>query len=495
MADTPSLSHRPLLIASIMLATFMVAIEGTIVATAMPSIVGQLGGFSLFSWVFSAFLLAQTLTTVVYGKLADLYGRKPTLVAGTVLFLIGSLACGFARSMPSLIGFRLLQGLGAGAIPPVTMTLIGDLYKIEARGRAQGMIASVWAVSAVLGPLAGGLIVANIPWAWIFWINLPIGVLAVIGFTRYLHESIEPHPVSIDFVGAALFAVAIGALMLMLTVPDAGIGTLGPLALVVVAASALFLLQERRAPEPIVSLELWTRRLIATSNAANLLAGAAIIGLTSVLPIYVQGVLGRTPIVAGFTLTMLVLGWPLSVILSGRLYRRFGIRRTLICGSLMFPMGASLLLLLTERSQPGLAAVGSFLMGCGMGLISITSIALVQDSVPWAMRGSATASTVFARTLGNTVGATALGAVLKLGIAHFGAGGSAAEVHDLLNRRSGLTTLALHPDARAIFDRALHWSFWGVTVMAVLTCVMVWLIPVGTQSGSEATSTANHTRT
>lgn len=488
MSAAVSRSRRPYVIGAIMLATFIVAIEATIVATAMPRIVGELGGFSYYSWVFSSFLLAQSATTVIYGKLSDVFGRKPILIIGIVIFLIGSVLCGFAGSMAALIGFRLLQGLGAGAIQPVTMTVIGDLYKLEERGRAQGMIASVWASSAVLGPLAGGLIVDNLSWAWIFWINLPFGVVTIAGFMLFLHENIERRQVSIDYAGAILFTIAVVALMVILTETEAGAAVLVPLAALCVAAGWLFLRQERRAPEPLISLSLWSRRLIASSNASTLLAGMALIGLTTVLPIYVQGVLGRSPIVAGFTLTMLVVGWPLAVMLSGRFYRRFGIRRTLRVGSAMFPVGAAMLLLLTPDSSPALAGFGAFLMGFGMGLMSLTCIVLIQDSVEWSMRGSATASNIFARSLGNTLGATALGAVLNLGIAHYGSGALAARVKDVLNHPRGLAELAADPAIRHVFDQALHWTYWGVLVVALLAFAATWLVPVAARPAvSQAT--------
>ena len=478
MSTAVDRSKRPFIIASIMLATFMVAIEATIVATAMPRIVGELGGFTYYSWVFSAFLLAQSTTTVIYGKMSDVFGRKPVLVGGTALFLVGSVLCGFAWSMGSLILFRLLQGLGAGAITPVTMTVIGDLYKLEERGRAQGMMASVWATSAVIGPLAGGVIVDTLSWAWIFWINLPFGVLTILGFVLFLKERIEPRKVKIDYTGAALFSVAIVSLLVILTETDGNGWLLGGLALLFLVAGRLFLWQERRAPEPIISLELWGRRLVATSNIATLLAGMALIGLTTILPVYVQGVLGRSPITAGFTLSMLVFGWPLAVMLSQRLYRAFGVRRTLRVGSLLFPVGASFLLFLTPQTHPVVAGAGAFIMGFGMGLISLTTIAVVQDSVEWSMRGSATASIIFARNLGSTIGATALGAILNIGIAHFGSGALAASVHDVLNQPAGLAELAANPSVRGVFDQALHWTFLGVVAMAVLTFVTIWLIPI-----------------
>jgi EmrB/QacA subfamily drug resistance transporter len=498
MVNTVTPAARPFVIASIMLATFMAAIEGTIVATAMPSIVGQLGGFTYYSWVFSAFLLAQSTTTVIYGKLSDLFGRKPTLIVGIALLLLGSLLCGFARSMTSLVAFRLLQGLGAGAIYPITITVIGDLYKLEERGRAQGMMASVWAISGVLGPLAGGLIVDHLSWAWIFWLNLPIGVVTIIGLATFLHESVETHRARIDYLGALLFCISIGSLLALLTETNANAWILVALGAVFVATGALFLVHERRAPEPIVSIELWARRLIATSNVATLLAGMALIGLTTVLPIYVQGVLGRSPLVGGFTLSALIIGWPLAVMLSGRLYRAFGIRRTLRAGSVMFPVGAIFLLFLGPQSSPVVAAVGSFLMGCGMGLLSITTIATVQDSVEWSKRGSATASLIFARSLGSTIGATAMGALLNIGIAHYGTGALAARLHDVLNQPAGLTHLSSDLAVRSVFDQALRWSFAGVVVMAALTFIATWLIPVtsrpapAAQPAVEAPQAASH---
>ncbi|NKJ04576.1 MDR family MFS transporter [Rhizobium sp. SG741] len=491
MSSTVDRSRRPLVIVSIMLATFMVAVEATIVATAMPRIVGQLGGFTYYSWVFSAFLLAQSTTTVIYGKLSDMFGRKPMLIVGILIFLVGSTLAGFAWSMASLIAFRLLQGLGAGAIQPVTMTVVGDLYKLEERAKVQGALASVWAVSAVIGPLAGGIIVDHLSWAWIFWINLPLGVLSIAGFVCFLHERITPREAKIDYLGTILFSISIVSLLVILTETGSGFAVLGLLAIVFVVSGVLFIWQERRAPEPIISIALWSRRLVATSNAATLLAGMALIGLTTVLPIYVQGVLGRSPLEAGFTLTMLIVGWPLAVMLASRFFRMFGIRRTLRAGSFMFPFGALFLLFLTPESSPIIAGVGSFLMGFGMGLISLTSVVLVQESVEWSMRGSATASIIFSRSLGNTLGATALGAIMNVGIAHFGSGELARRLHDILNQPTGLSDLVGDPAIRNVFDAALHWSFWGVVIVAITTFATVWLIPVAHDAGRRSVPKAD----
>ena len=213
----PSQTRRALVLAAVMAALFMIAIEATIVSTAMPQIAGRLGDLHLYAWVFAAFLLTQTATTVVFGKLSDLYGRRPVLLFGIAVFLVGSLLCGFAWSMPSLIAFRLVQGVGAGAIQPVCLTVVGDLYPARERGRIQGYLASVWGISSVLGPLAGGLIVGHLGWSWIFWINLPVGALAATLFVLFLHERVAARARQIDAIGATLFTVAIASLMVALT--------------------------------------------------------------------------------------------------------------------------------------------------------------------------------------------------------------------------------------------------------------------------------------
>ncbi len=237
MSTVPQ-TRRAFVLAAVMAAMFMIAIEATIVSTAMPQIAGQLGDLHLYAWVFSAFLLTQTATTVVFGKLSDLYGRRPVLLFGIGIFLVGSVLCGFAWSMPSLILFRLIQGVGAGAIQPVGITIVGDLYPARERGKIQGYLASVWGVSSVLGPLCGGLIIQHASWSWIFWINVPIGLVASLGFLAFLHEDVKREARSIDTAGAALFTIAIASLMVALTeAGTSGEGTLWPAVLFVIAAS------------------------------------------------------------------------------------------------------------------------------------------------------------------------------------------------------------------------------------------------------------------
>ena len=329
----PSATHRTLVLAAVMAANFMIAIEATIVSTAMPQIVGQLGGLPLYSWVFAAFLLTQTATTVVFGKLSDLVGRKKVMLVGIAAFLFGSILCGFAWSMPSLIVFRLIQGIGAGAVQPTAMTIVGDLYSAHERGKIQGWLASVWALSAVLGPLAGGLIIQYFSWAWIFWMNLPIGALAAAGFWAYLHEKTARGRGRIDHLSAGIFTVAIAAIMADLTaLSTSGRLEIGLTTLVAAVAVVLFVLQERRSPEPMISLELWGRRPIAAANGASLLAGMVMIGLTTFLPMFVQGVMQKSPLIGGFALSAMVLGWPIGATVGVRGFRRFGVRSVLRVG-------------------------------------------------------------------------------------------------------------------------------------------------------------------
>ena len=474
----PSLTtHRTLVLAAVMAANFMIAIEATIVSTAMPQIVGQLGGLPLYSWVFSAFLLTQTATTVVFGKLADLIGRKTVMLVGIAIFLFGSILCGFAWSMPSLIVFRLAQGIGAGAVQPTAMTIVGDLYAVHERAKIQGWLASVWALSAVIGPLAGGIIIQHLSWAWIFWINLPIGVLATAGFCAYLHENRVRGRGKIDHLSAGLFTIAIAAIMADLTALSTSGGLqIGVTTLVAVVAVVLFVLQERRSPEPMISLDLWGRRPIAASNAASLLSGMVMMGLTTFLPMFVQGVMQKSPLVGGFTLSAMVLGWPIAATVGVRVgFRRFGVRGVLRAGGVLLPLGSLAFIVLHQGSAPMLAGLGSLVVGFGMGLSSSASVILIQEIVDWSERGSVTASYLFARSLGSTFGATVFGAVLNFGLLRSGqAGASSDQLRQLLERGP---EAGGDPGLRAALEQSLHLTFISMFAIALMAAAALFLVP------------------
>ncbi|WP_415119030.1 MDR family MFS transporter [Paraburkholderia sp.] len=456
----------------------MVAIEATIVSTAMPQIVSQLGDLHLYSWVFSSFLLTQTAMTVVFGKLADLYGRKPVMLAGIAVFLLGSVLAGFAWSMPAMIVFRLIQGVGAGAIQPITLTIVADLYPARERGKVQGYLASVWAISAVVGPMVGGFIIHNLSWAWIFWMNVPIGLASAAGFIAFLRESERHARPSIDFGGAALFMAAIAALMMALTY--AGDNAFAPAALaggVFLLCALLFVLQERRAAEPMISFALWSRRPIAACNSSTVLSGMILMGATTFLPMYVQGVLHRSPVVAGLALTMMMVGWPAGATLAAKSFHRVGLRRILVGGSAFVPLGAVLLLFLSPGVSPLVAALGSLVMGFGMGTSSVSSLVLIQEIVRMEERGSATASNLFSRNLGSTLGATLFGAVLNFGLTH--SKGVAVVTSDQLkallqNRAVDLGDSDL---IRLVLHQSLHLTFVSIFVIALFVVALLALVP------------------
>ncbi|RZI74625.1 MAG: MFS transporter [Variovorax sp.] len=474
----PSTTNRPLVIASVMASMAMVAIEATIVSTVMPQIASDLGGLTLYSWVFASFLLAQTAMTVVFGKLSDVYGRKPVMLAGIVIFLIGSVLAGFAWSMPAMICFRLIQGVGAGAIQPVALTIVGDLYPVRERGKVQGYLASVWALSAVLGPLVGALIVQKLSWGWIFWMNVPIGIAAAIGFWRYLREAPVARRVSLDGIGALLFTIGIAALMISLT--EFGLGRTavawawaGGFAVTAV----LFVVQERRAADPMVSFRLWRTRLIATVNGSALLSGMALIGITTFLPMYVQGVMGRSPVVAGLTLTMVMLGWPLGATVASRTFLRIGLWRLMMAGGVLVPLGASAFALLSADGSPALAGIGSFVLGFGLGLLSLCSLILIQESVEVSQRGSATASNVFSRNLGSALGATFFGAIFNFGLLRHHAGVAIPEAQLREFLQGALPDMAAQASLRLALGGALHLTFVALLLTSLGTVVLALLVP------------------
>jgi EmrB/QacA subfamily drug resistance transporter len=452
----------------------MISIEATIVSTAMPKIVTYIGkDLRLYSWVFSVFLLAQATTTMVFGKLADTFGRKPILLIGITLFLLSSLLCGLAWSMTSLIIFRLLQGLAAGSIQPVTQTLAGDMYPGLERGRVQGYIGVAYGTSSILGPLVGAVIVQHLRWGWIFWINIPFGALAALGFYLFVKERIETKRPSVDVVGSGLFMIAVASLMLTLNSVTGGhparLFAFGTLLLV---STALFVLQERTTREPMLPFGVLSRRPLAKLNGLALLCGALLIGILIFLPIYVQAVLGRSPVTVGLTLTAQVLGWTISALLAMQAFRRFGLDKTLVMGTAFFPLSAAALLAMVPASQPLLAGLAAFMNGLGMGIVTTASIAIVQDSVGWAERGLATSLNIFLRNLGSALGAATLGTVVNIHLDRSGSAAGIAGVRALLQGPSGMTIAS---GARNALHGALHLAFWVMLLLGALVVVLAML--------------------
>jgi EmrB/QacA subfamily drug resistance transporter len=404
----------PILIA-LMLSTSLVALDSTIIATAVPSVVASLGGFTSFPWLFSIYLLAQAVSVPIYGRCADLFGRRPVIFLGIGLFLLGSVLCGIAWSMPALIAFRAIQGLGAGAVQPIAMTIAGDIYTLAERARVQGYLASVWAISAVVGPTLGGVFAEWVSWRWIFFVNIPLCLLAAWLLARNLREDVARTPHVIDVRGAVLLTVGCALLILGLleggaawawnSIPSLVVLTAGPVLLV------CFVLVERTAAEPILPLWVLRRRLLAATSATTFLVGAVLLGLTSYVPTYVQTALGASPLIAGFALATLTLGWPIAASLSGRLYLRIGFRDTALIGSVLVVAGAGATATLGLGSTVWQVGLYCFVVGLGMGLVASPALIAAQSSVGWADRGVVTGTNMFARSVGSAVGVALFGAI------------------------------------------------------------------------------------
>jgi EmrB/QacA subfamily drug resistance transporter len=371
---SPQVQHtavagRSWVLVAMIVTIFMSALEGTIVATAMPTIISALGGFDLFSWVFTSYLLSMAISTPIYGRLADLYGRKRVLLWATGLFLVGSILCGFATNMVLLIVYRVVQGIGAGALFPLALTIIGDIYSPAERARIQGWLSSIWAVAAVLGPTVGAAVIAHLSWAMIFWVNVPIGLVAMGILIVAFDEKIRHRDHSIDLIGALLMALGIFLLMFALVQAAAlSAGVFAALVAAAVVALVVFYFRERRAPEPIMPPVIWRNPVIVTGNSATLVVGAALMGTTAFLPLYVQGVMGRSALVAGFALTAISIGWPIGSAVAGRMMARASYRTTAAVGGVFVFLGALMMMLLDPSRGALWAGLGAALTGFGFGI-------------------------------------------------------------------------------------------------------------------------------
>src|SRR5512133_2049029 len=455
---TPSMrqTSRPLTVVALLLGLFLAAMEMTVVSTAMPTVVAELGGLALYAWAFAAYMLATTVTVPMWGKLADLRGRKPVLLAGIALFLLGSLGCAAAGSMPTLIAWRAVQGLGAGAMQPVTFTIIGDLFDLRERGRMQGLFGAVWAIAGLVGPLVGGAIVHSLGWRWIFWVNVPFGLASAAVLAAAYHERVERHEHRLDVAGAALLAVAVVAILLA-----AGSRATALVAVPVAAvAAAAFLAVERRAREPLVPLDLFRTRIMASASLSGALMGAAMIGTVTFVPLWVQSVLGLPPTSAGAAIAPMALGWPTASAISGRLVPRVGFRPLLVAGFATSAAAALLAALLLRPGTP-LIAVQAIMAayGVGLGTANPPLLIAVQTSVDWNRRGVATASTLFFRTIGGALSVGILGGVLANALA--GAGARPDVVEKLLGpERAGLDA-GLVASVAGILQGAMGVVFWA----------------------------------
>ncbi len=416
-------SERGPLLLAMMLSTGLVAIDSTIIATAVQSIVAGIGGFAQFPWLFSVYMLASAVTVPVYAKLADTIGRKPIMMFGIGVFLLGSVLAAAAWSMPSLIAFRAIQGIGAGAVLPMSITMVGDMYTLEERARVQGYMASVWAIAAVVGPTLGGVFAQLDLWRGIFLINIPLCLAAAWMIWTRFKEKVDRRVHRIDYAGATLFTVALSLLILGVLQGQAWGWTSGPTLGVLGAGAALlvvFALVERRAAEPVLPFALLGRRLLLSTNLLGFFVGAGLIGLTEFVPTFLSVTTGAAPIIAGLALGALTIGWPIAATLAGRAYLRFGFRSTAVFGGSVLVLGTAALSMSTRYPSIVLVAGICFVIGAGFGFSAVTTLVASQSSVSWEERGVVTGTQMLFRSVGQALGAAILGAVANGVIAAHG---------------------------------------------------------------------------
>ncbi|MFN7249680.1 MAG: MDR family MFS transporter [Anaerobacillus sp.] len=402
---------------ALIIATFLAAIEVTVISTAMPVITKDLGGLDLISWVFAIYLLTYAVMTPIFGKLADLFGRKKIFITGATLFLVGSALCGLSQSMEQLIAYRAIQGIGAGALMPMTFTIVGDVFKYEDRAKAQAIIGSIWGIAGIFGPLVGGFFVDYFTWNWIFYVNIPFGLVSMFLIWKYLEEKIEKRKRKIDYGGAVTFIIGTTALLYALLSGGNEIAWNDPLmfGLFVIAFVFLFVftIVQLKVAEPMIPFQLFKNRHLLIVNLSGFLLGAILIGLTAYLPLWVQGVLLLAATSSGLTLIPMSIGWPIGAFFSGRFIVRLGTKPLSLAGVILIAFGTIALAFINSVTSNVVLVLIMLIIGLGFGLSFTVFTVIVQSSVDWNNRGTAASSNAFLRTLGQTLGIAVLGAVLN----------------------------------------------------------------------------------
>lgn len=466
----------------VILSLFLASMEGTVVATAMPSIVAQLGGLSIYSWVFAIYMLASTTTVPLYGKLSDIYGRKKIYAISMILFLAGSILCAMANSMQQLIFFRAIQGLGAGGVLPLALIIIGELFSVEERARMQGLFSGVWGVSSVIGPLIGGFLVDQISWHWVFLINLFPGALALLlVLTAWKTESkLIAQNKKLDIAGA--IALTLGVLILLLGLNElnqpAGYWFIG---LALVLFVILYII-EQRAIDPILPLHLFRDRLFVVAILHGIFAGWAMFGSLSYIPLFVQAVLGTTATMAGITLTPMSLSWTMASIYGSRLILRISFRNVALGGMVMLVLGSFLMTTINPQTNQIFIMVYTSLMGIGMGLSIPVFLVAIQTAVAKHELGVATSTVQFSRSIGGTIGVSVLGVFLSMRLSALlfksGADPSSVSLNNLINPLPG-SSASLDQSLRLALGTAMANMFVITLITAIISLIVVFFTPRG----------------
>lgn len=482
---------RNLVLVSLLLGSALAAVEATAVSAAMPTAVAEMSGLERYSWVFSIYLLTSTTTVPLYGKLADLYGRRRVYHVAVWIFLLGSALCGMARTIEQLIAFRAIQGIGAGGVMPVALTLLGDLYDLEERGRVQGYFSALWAAASLIGPLVGGVLTTALSWRWIFWMNLPLGLLSIALLERYLEEREVRHQHGLDLGGTLALIAAVTLLLLGLAEAPTlwGWADWRTLALLgsALLCGALFVRQERRAPEPTLPVGVLSDRLTLVANTGSLLTGVLLFSLAAYVPLLVQTVLGGSALDAGAALAPMLLGWPIASTLAGRLIGRVAFRPMVLGGGLLLAVAGGLLWAVSLNPTVGMLRTALFVIGLGLGFTTMPYVLAVQSAAPWSQRGVASSLTMFSRTIGGTVAVALLGALFNTRVAAAAPG---------LPLEATLQPLAaqLSPADMARLSAAVAHGLRGVLFLLALVCfaglAVAWSFPRGPAERGEAATEA-----
>jgi EmrB/QacA subfamily drug resistance transporter len=508
-SNTQTATNKPLLEMSsrrrwavtvgVMTGMFIAALEATVVGTAMPTVIASLGGLNHYSWVFSAYLVTSTVTVPVWGKLSDLYGRRLLYQLGIAVFLLGTLLSGLSTSMTQLIIFRAIQGLGAGALVPLGMTIIGDIFTLEERAKMQAYFSGVWGLSSVIGPVVGGFITDQISWRWVFFVNLPVGIIAAVIIGLALKEPKLTEKPKIDYAGAGLLMTAISLLMLALVEGGASFTALLTLENILLIGGAIVLLAiffyvEKRASDPIIPFDLFKNRTVSVSVGAGFLAGVAMFGAISFIPLFAQGALGATATEAGSLLTPLMLSWVSMSVIGGRLLLRIGYRSITIIGFIILSFGFVLLAMFQRETPIIWLYVDLVLIGAGLGLTMLTLLIAVQQAVERSKLGIATSLNQFSRAIGGAFGVAIMGAFLTAGLAaHLNA---AAQNGNAYLSVEQARTFAENPNAlvdptakaqispatldvlQQAMANSIHRVFWVGAILSVLALAVTFLLPV-----------------
>ena len=495
----------------VLLGMFLAALEATVVGTAMPTVIASLGGLDRYSWVFSAYLLGATVTVPVWGRLSDLYGRRTLYLIGVAFFLVGSALSGASMSITQLIVFRGIQGLGAGALIPLSMTINGDIYTLKERAKMQGLFSGVWGLASILGPLAGGFITDHFTWRWVFYINIPFGLAAaaVVGFAL-VEPKREEKPV-VDYAGALWLTLSV-TLLLFALVETGDLAFLATSKMVAVVAGAvlfgyLFVRAEGRASDPIVPFSLFRNRVVAVGSITSFMVGAAMFGALSFIPLFVQGAMGGSATEAGVLLTPFLLGWVVMAVVGGRLMLTIGYRPTVLAGLTVLIISFGFLATFGRATPRWQLLTDMALMGSGMGLVMFALLITMQNSVGRGQLGIATSLNQFSRSIGQTVGVAIMGTVMTISLsAHLAdiqqtSGLPAEEVSRVIHNSSELidpiARANLKPELLKAMETALAGALHNVFLVGTLFAVVglvsgFWLPRRELISSEDARHTVQH---